>query len=75
MNYLKPIITLAIVLTTSAAFGASGADNEGNSILVWMFLGFGALIVVFQTVPALLLLYSMVKGALAPAEKKEAGKA
>jgi hypothetical protein len=75
MNYLKPFITLTLVLTTSIAFGASGGDTEGNGFLVWLFLGFGALIVVFQTVPGLLMLYAMVKGALLPAEKKESGKA
>jgi hypothetical protein len=51
--------TLAPVTAFAAASNLS-ADNSG--IFVWVFLGFCALIVVAQVVPAALLLTGMVKG-------------
>jgi hypothetical protein len=36
-----------------------------------LFLGFGALILVFQLFPAVVLFVGMVKGLMAPAVKKE----
>jgi hypothetical protein len=66
--------TLAPVTAFAAASNLS-ADNSG--IFVWVFLGFCALIVVAQIVPAILLLTGMVKGVasvvkeeLAPAKGK-----
>jgi hypothetical protein len=44
------------------AFATAGAAPEGNGLLVILFLGFGALIIVFQLIPAFMLFLSMVKG-------------
>ncbi len=57
------ITTIVGTLAPASAFAASSnlsADNSG--IMVWAFLGFCALIVVAQVVPAVLLLTGMVKG-------------
>jgi len=55
------ISTLIGTLAPVSAFAAGGhVDDSG--IFVWVFLGFCALIVVAQVVPALLLLTGMVKG-------------
>lgn len=65
--------TLALsLLTLSTAQAASGVDTEGNGILVWIFIGFGALILVFQLVPGLMLFFSMVKGLFSKAPKEVA---
>ena len=55
--------TLAILATTApvAAF-ASGGRVDDSGIFVWVFLGFCAMIVVAQVVPAVLLMVGMAKG-------------
>lgn len=46
-----------------AAFAASAAPLTNNtSLFTWIFLGFCALIVLAQAVPAILLLTGMAKG-------------
>ena len=45
--------------TPALAFG--GPETTGTSLLVTIFLGFGALIIVCQLIPGLLLLCSMLK--------------
>jgi hypothetical protein len=69
--------TLATIATSIpvAAF-AAGERVDDSGIFVWVFLGFCALIVVAQVVPALLLLFGMAKGVasvvkdeMAPAKK------
>lgn len=52
----------AILALSSPALAASSADSEGNGLLVTLFLGFGALIIVFQLLPGLILFGSMLKG-------------
>ena len=57
------ITTIVGTLAPVSAFAAAtnlSADNSG--MFVWVFLGFCALIVVAQVVPAALLLTGMVKG-------------
>ena len=46
----------------SAAFAAPAAEGQGGSLLLTLFIGFFALIVVFQLVPAVLLFVGIVKG-------------
>jgi hypothetical protein len=74
MNFIKTLITAILFSTPTVVLASTGAESEGSSFLLWLFLGFGALIVIFQSVPGLLLLYSMIKGILSPAMKKEAKK-
>ena len=60
---MRALITLMGILAPVSAFAASNGLSEDNSgIFVWVFLGFCALIVVAQIVPAVLLLTGMVKG-------------
>lgn len=58
--------TLAISLATSSgAFASSGATNKVfvSGPLILLFLGFCALVVVIQCIPAIIMLYGMIKGA------------
>jgi hypothetical protein len=55
---------MLILIGTATFAQAGGMQAEGGSFLVTLFLGFFAVILVFQLVPALLLLGSMVKGLL-----------
>ena len=52
----------AALLAATPAFAATGAEAEPHGILFYLFIGFGALIVVAQFVPGLMLLGGMIKG-------------
>lgn len=49
----------------SMAYAAPGGADERVSILGYLFLGFFAVIIVSQLVPACLLFYGMIKGLFA----------
>ncbi len=48
--------------SVSNAFAAGGAREDNSGLFVWIFLGFCALIVVVQIVPAVLMLFGFAKG-------------
>jgi len=50
------------MIAPATAFAAAGAREDSSGIFVWIFLGFCALIVVAQIVPAVLLMFGMAKG-------------
>ncbi|MFA5517146.1 MAG: hypothetical protein WDA20_12745 [Desulfuromonadales bacterium] len=54
-------MTLAGLLFSSSAAFAAGAGEAQTGFLIYLFLGFGALIVAFQLVPALILFATMIK--------------
>ena len=59
---MKALTTIMGILAPATAFAASGAAEEGSGIFVWIFLGFFALIVIGQLVPAVMLITGLVKG-------------
>jgi hypothetical protein len=61
----------ALLVTVSQVMASGGSNAEPLSIMAILFMGFGALIVVFQVFPAVVLFIGMVKGLLAPAVKKD----
>ena len=71
---MKTILrAIAAVAAASPAFAAAGTGTEGGGILLYLFLGFAALIVVFQAVPALVLFATMMKEIFAIAWEKLGG--
>ena len=57
----------AVVLsltTSTGAFASSGVTNKVfvSGPLILLFLGFCALVVVLQCIPAIIMLYGMIKG-------------
>jgi len=50
------------LLIAGSAFADTGASADENGWLWMLFLGFGALIIVFQFVPSMILFGSMLKG-------------
>ena len=55
--------TLALVMgSVTSALAASGAREDNSGVFVWIFLGFCALIVVAQMVPAILTMIGAAKG-------------
>jgi len=66
MRTLSTVLsTVAISLISStAALASSGATNKVfvSGPLILLFLGFCALVVVIQCIPAIIMLYGMIKG-------------
>jgi hypothetical protein len=65
--------TAALSLTTSTvALASSGATNKVfiSGPLILLFLGFCALVVVIQCIPAIIMLYNMIKGAASSNERE-----
>ena len=67
---MRALATLMGIIAPATAFAASGASEEGSEIFVWIFLGFFAMIVVGQLVPAVILVTGLVKGLLFKTEAK-----
>ena len=53
---------IALLTCSSSAFAAGTVSSSGGGFLLSLFIGFFALILVFQIVPAVLMLIGMVKG-------------
>lgn len=52
------------------ALAATGGETEANGFLLYLFLGFGALIIVFQFTPGLLLFVTILRELFTRAPKK-----
>ena len=67
------VVALSLVSGTSA-LASSGATNKVfiSGPLILLFLGFCALVVVIQCIPAIIMLYGMIKGAVSNKEKATA---
>jgi hypothetical protein len=59
---MRAISTLMGILAPVTAMAASGVREDSSGIFVWVFLGFCALIVVAQVIPAVLLMFGMARG-------------
>ena len=66
------IATLIAIMQANSAFAATGAEAGGFSLIGWIFLGFLALIVTLQFVPALIMFGSMMAGVFGKAKNREA---
>ncbi len=64
MKSSVPIINALVLLigSVTSAFAASGAREDNSGIFTWIFLGFCALIVVMQLMPAVLMMLGIAKG-------------
>ena len=65
------IATLMTVLYANSAFAATGAEGSGFSLIGWIFLGFLAVIITLQFVPALIMFGSMMVGVFGKARNHE----
>ncbi|WP_129126516.1 hypothetical protein [Geomonas oryzae] len=66
-TYINTIIATAATATT--AFAANGAQADEPGLLVWAFMGFAAVIVAGQLVPAAMLVIGAVKAIFAKPEE------
>lgn len=69
VTVLLASLTSAIASAAPEAVDTSLTFNSG--ILVLAFVGFLALVVVVQTIPAIITLYSMIKAAASESEKSK----
>jgi len=67
---MKTLTTLIGTMAPATVFAAANAQTGNDGVFIWIFLGFFALIVVGQLVPAIMLLIGMVKGITAKTEAK-----
>ena len=61
-DVMRTLATIMATLAPATAMAANGIGEDTSGIFVWVFLGFCALIIVAQIVPAVLLMTGMVKG-------------
>lgn len=52
---------IATAVSATSAFAANGAQADEPGILVWAFMGFAAVIVAGQMVPAAILVFGALK--------------
>ena len=70
---MKAIITtLSLILFAVPAFAIDTAQTYNSGILVLLFVGFCALLIVAQLVPAVLALFGMTKEAVKQSGRKAA---
>ncbi len=62
-------IVVTILCIATPAFAAGSGIAQGTSFLLILFLGFAAVIIVFQFIPGLVLLFTMLKGLFKAAPK------
>jgi hypothetical protein len=67
---MKTLATLVGTIAPATAFAASNVPAGDDGIFVWIFLGFFAMIVVGQLVPAFMLVIGLVKGITAKSKVK-----
>ncbi len=69
MKAISAIIT-SLMITASQALAASGtAGGESLGLLAMLFIGFGVMIVIFQFIPGILLMFGMLKGIFSLGQK------
>jgi hypothetical protein len=61
MNVKAAILTM-VMFSAVPAYAAGDAGPAGTSLLVLLFLGFGALIIACQLLPSVMLFCAMIKG-------------
>jgi hypothetical protein len=59
---MKTLATIIGIIAPATAFAASTPRVDDSGLFVWIFLGFSALIIIAQAVPAVLLMFGMAKG-------------
>lgn len=69
---MKALAAIIATLAPATAFAASTLHEDNSGIFVWLFLGFCALIVVVQVMPAVILMLGFAKGLSAKMTKAEA---
>ncbi|MDK9718973.1 MAG: hypothetical protein OEL57_13880 [Trichlorobacter sp.] len=67
-NSIHLMVAILCSVSTSAYAASAGVGGEEAGLLIWALIGFGVLVVMMQAVPAMVMLYAMLKGVFAPAD-------
>lgn len=67
---MKTLAILTGIIAPATVFAAENASTGNDGIFVWIFLGFFAVIVVGQLIPAVMLIMGLVKGITAKSKEK-----
>ncbi|MGB9082123.1 MAG: hypothetical protein WCD00_12560 [Desulfuromonadaceae bacterium] len=67
---MKTLATVIGTIAPATVFAAANAPAGNDGIFVWIFLGFFAMVIVGQLIPAVMLIIGLVKGVRAKAEAK-----
>jgi hypothetical protein len=67
---MKTLAALIGTLVPATVCAAGNAPTGDDGIFVWIFLGFFAVIVVGQLIPAVMLIMGLVKGITAKSKEK-----
>ena len=67
---MRTLAALIGTMAPAAAFAAGNVPAGNDGIFIWIFLGFFALIIVGQLIPAVMLIIGLVKGIRAKNEAK-----
>jgi len=59
---MRALAILSGILAPATAFAASGVRGESIGILMLIFIGFSAFVVVAQLIPAILMMFGVGKG-------------
>jgi len=72
MKTLATIIGTIAGLAPAAAFAATTGTMEHTGLMGWIFLGFGAMVIIGQAVPAVLMMIGLAKGLIGKETKHAA---
>jgi len=74
---MKTMRMLISMMAGSASVAFAAAETQGSEmgILTYLFIGFFAVVIVFQLVPAMVLFVGMVKGLFSRQQQKSPAKA
>lgn len=70
MKTLAMTLMSLMAATVPAVAAVEESGGEGLGLMAMCFIGFGVLVVMFQFVPAVMLLAGIIKGIMTPAGKK-----
>ena len=70
MKILFATVLSLVMGAVQALAAGGGGEKVVLSFMTILFMGFGAMIIVFQLIPAVILFSGMVKGLISPAEKE-----
>lgn len=62
MRTLTTIIATIAGFVPAAAFAATTGTTANTGLMGWVFLGFGAMVIIGQAVPAVLMMIGFAKG-------------
>lgn len=70
MKALTGQVMVILSAMSTAAYASAGTESGGGSIMIWLFFGLFACIILLQFIPGMTLFVGMMKGIFSGMEKK-----